>query len=144
MCKYCESKSCENDIRLFKGSDEKQNGRLSFSLAGNSLVFAWNRTKYDPFQDRLHDLTFFDYQPINYCPMCGRKLRENDNNEETLQETKYLLGDDYMEAWTLCDSWEDVKQQAEDIVQDGCGEPVTVYKVRVIDRKTCEQQTVWK
>lgn len=66
MCEYCE-KFKDNKFKLLM-----ENGRLDASLfidGEHSRIF-WRLNGF-------RNGTLFAYVDINYCPMCGRNLKEN-------------------------------------------------------------------
>ena len=74
VCKYCESTELDKNSVLFNHAYMNTNGlhwtRVSLYPGYNAVL----KTKF----------VFSDYGennsiPINYCPMCGRKLREDRN-----------------------------------------------------------------
>lgn len=84
VCKYCNS----HDVRPYNTStllsrtyectnESFQKTEIQLYSGHNALLSA--------------DFFFKDYRdyrviPINYCPMCGRKLRENDNMIDAYEE----------------------------------------------------------
>lgn len=84
VCKYCESNNVKSyNIstlfnRTYESTDEPfQKTEIQLHLGHNALLSA--------------DFLFKNYRdyraiPINYCPMCGRKLRENNNMIDAYEE----------------------------------------------------------
>lgn len=69
-CKYCNIK-LDGD----KGSDfGAENGWVQLSRINTLFhIRAWGTCRQDVMQIRS--------EPINYCPICGRKLNKESNNE---------------------------------------------------------------
>lgn len=84
VCKYCENRNIRpyNTSTLFNRTYESTNEPLQrteiqLHLGHNASLSA--------------DFLFKNYRdyraiPINYCPMCGRKLRENNNMIDAYEE----------------------------------------------------------
>lgn len=78
MCKYCEKASIQQAIdTYFEDYDfDVFNGiAIGFDNLGDSAYFV-NGFKFDADAEKVkrnHELKRF-----NYCPMCGRKLEEED------------------------------------------------------------------
>lgn len=91
MCKYCEETNCLTAAK-YECTNSYEHGDITSALArtrldirpesdlyqidSEVLISVIERTKLD--EDKMH--VFGEWsQPldINYCPMCGRKLRDN-------------------------------------------------------------------
>jgi len=82
MCKYCES---GKDINL-KGNESEMDARMWVDPDEKEMVVLitqWHKEishdYYSP--DELVDEEFTMVFEANYCPMCGRKLGENEEEE---------------------------------------------------------------
>ena len=59
MCKYCEEE---------KKIEENRADNIFFTIYGRFLML----------EEKVLSIPFARTVPINYCPMCGRKLKEGD------------------------------------------------------------------
>lgn len=71
MCKYCEKK--QKGCFAWDGCIYTKEGA---SFGNNCIVI--HRNKYRIRLLKTHEMT----APIEYCPKCGRKLKEEIDNEE--------------------------------------------------------------
>ena len=84
VCKYCKHR----DIRPYNTSI-----LLSYTYGSTSEPFQKTEIQLYSGNNALLSADFLfknyrDYRviPINYCPMCGRKLRENNNMIDAYEE----------------------------------------------------------
>lgn len=70
MCKYCDKLKQKIDDDWIESVIDKDNDR-------KLLLMKYDENSYGIMYDSTKDC--FDTE-IKYCPMCGRKLRENENN----------------------------------------------------------------
>lgn len=86
VCKYCEGSELDKNSVL-----------LNHAYTNTDGVIHWTRISlYSGYNASLETkFVFNDYNegnniPINYCPMCGRKLREDSN----MISSYYFEGDE--------------------------------------------------
>lgn len=70
-CKYCSRK--DNDLVLINQTAEYSGLDIEINRQGILRVRCYN--------DEMDGFVSQDIVNINYCPMCGRKLTEENNNE---------------------------------------------------------------
>lgn len=74
MCEYCEKKKdLVNSYELSKKNDNYHG--IDASIDGNIVYITASADVYEP--GGYEEITF----RINYCPMCGRKIVEEQDNE---------------------------------------------------------------
>ena len=85
VCKYCEGPELD-----------KNNAMFNHAYSNTDRIFRWTKISlYSGHNAALKTKFLFkDYEedntiPINYCPMCGRKLREDNN-----MISSYYFGED--------------------------------------------------
>ena len=88
MCKYCENLTTQKVYGDMTTSDDKPHdvylgkdivamGLLDHYdniVKASSVVISANNTLVCTWYDMDEGYTYLAEQPINYCPMCGRKL----------------------------------------------------------------------
>lgn len=124
MCHYC-------DVRMPDGCGfELDSKRKDFELMlypnGNTRVI------YDDCKGNVYRDDFY----FNYCPMCGKKLSESDD-----ENVKWLVDDDYVSCRFFSDE-ESAIERCEELMDNGY-EKVELYRVRIESKKRCQLMPVW-
>ena len=75
VCKYCEGSGLDKNSSLFNRSYSNTDGTIRWTRI---LLYSGHNASLET------KFLFKKYEenniiPINYCPMCGRKLREDSN-----------------------------------------------------------------
>lgn len=122
MCEYC-------DVRMPDASGIEMDGkhgmmRILIGDCGYISVRA----------DGLSFPSVRDIFRFNYCPMCGKKLGESDD-----ENVRWLVDDDYTGFFS--DEKSAIKR-CEELVDDG-REEVGLYRVRIESKKRCRLVTAW-
>lgn len=122
MCKYC-------DVRMPDASGMEMDGkhhlmRILIAESGHIAVRA----------DGLSVPALWDTFKVNYCPMCGKKLNESDD-----ENVKWLVDDDYTGFFS---DEKSAIRRCEELVDDG-REEVELYRIRIESKKRCRMMTVW-
>lgn len=123
MCEYC-------DVRMPDASGLEMDGkhgmmRILIADGGYISVRA----------DKLPIPSVRDTFRFNYCPMCGKKLGESDD-----ENVRWIIPSDY--EMHLFSNEVDAIERCEDLL-DNEYETVDLYRVRIESRKRCQMVTVW-
>lgn len=81
MCRYCQGSFCERE-NIFNILNDNEDLSLNAAYVTNNstLHVSWNNdwdlsSLYLPIEYRVAPKGLNEWVPINYCPMCGRKLK---------------------------------------------------------------------
>ena len=125
MCQYCDERKPDASGMEMDGKHHlmriliADGGHITVRADGLSVPAAWDTFK------------------VNYCPMCGKPLNGSDN-----KKVRYVVHTGGQDMRWFCNE-QDAVEICEDLVSEEY-ETVSLYRVRIEDRKTCQTMTVWE
>ena len=134
MCQYCDFREPD---RFGVSIDGKGVDALTMTIHEGGTVHLRGYCDYSRVEDR--------YQ-FNYCPMCGRKLSDDDSVEDKQhykpKETYAIFTETSCGAESVVFSWKDVLDYVQEVMDNGADDYVEVFQKVAEARLRCSMDWV--